>query len=525
MEGTEADDERVCRYCLDDEEGDDLISPCACSGGQKYVHLKCLRRWQRMVLVSQPTHPAYYQDDVRHHKCNVCLTEYTCPPPTRAELMESFTGPEIAALLMVDRIICSREVFSEALEDELAVMSPSMSDYSSYQHWVKGTYLIYSVKEDPLDMTISIPDIQSKDLLLSKLNEKLEVTLQGKTYKLVPESSLGGVKCKMTDPDCTKELSLAVKNLELPATVVLSCLTPRTSADDNISAVNLHRRIASPVKKNLFENIVDKVAMKYPRVRNIDIRHYIGGPVETDDIGICIVTGSSRGWTVVPTLERALLMSLCRRSNKKYGELQGQYGGGQIVKIVGLKSRTDLNGQLGMTARFIPTVSDNDSSPPVEGRWEVLLCSGEGVRVKPVNLQAVSHAPASLNPEDPQNNNTDDKPEDSGPGRVLVFWGVARWTRAQLLGEIARGHWGLCRATAQEFILKSSSIWSAVINSERLVYAPPSDMTDQLIRPGGQAQIQMESARRVMNLYRQVVGAEYERSQEEEEVAEMEENL
>lgn len=45
-----------------------------------------------MVIVNQPTHPAYYQDDIRHHKCNVCLSEYTCPPPTRGELMESFTG-------------------------------------------------------------------------------------------------------------------------------------------------------------------------------------------------------------------------------------------------------------------------------------------------------------------------------------------------------------------------------------------------------------------------------------------------
>ena len=69
----------------------------------------------KKVLVSQPTHPAFYEDDVRHHKCNVCLQEYTCPPPTRGELMESFTGPEIAALLMTDRIICSRDIFSNTL--------------------------------------------------------------------------------------------------------------------------------------------------------------------------------------------------------------------------------------------------------------------------------------------------------------------------------------------------------------------------------------------------------------------------
>ena len=63
------DDERMCRYCFDDEGP--LISPCKCKGGQAFVHLSCLRRWQRMVLVSQPTHPRFYKDDARHHVCNV----------------------------------------------------------------------------------------------------------------------------------------------------------------------------------------------------------------------------------------------------------------------------------------------------------------------------------------------------------------------------------------------------------------------------------------------------------------------
>jgi hypothetical protein len=50
-----ADDEpRICRYCLmEAEDGEQLISPCACRGDQRYVHLECLRRWQRSVLVSQ----------------------------------------------------------------------------------------------------------------------------------------------------------------------------------------------------------------------------------------------------------------------------------------------------------------------------------------------------------------------------------------------------------------------------------------------------------------------------------------
>lgn len=50
----ECDDERLCRYCFGGPEDGPLISPCKCSGGQKWVHLECLRRWQRMVLVSWP---------------------------------------------------------------------------------------------------------------------------------------------------------------------------------------------------------------------------------------------------------------------------------------------------------------------------------------------------------------------------------------------------------------------------------------------------------------------------------------
>ncbi len=54
------DEERLCRFCFEDEADrpdEPLIAPCACKGGQKYVHLSCLRRWQRMVVVEQPTHP------------------------------------------------------------------------------------------------------------------------------------------------------------------------------------------------------------------------------------------------------------------------------------------------------------------------------------------------------------------------------------------------------------------------------------------------------------------------------------
>ena len=87
--------------------------------------------------------------------------------------------------------------------------------------------------------------------------------------------------------------------------------------------------------------------------------------------------------------------------------------GGQTVRVEGLQARKDLNGELGVALKY---VSDT-------GRWLVRLRNGEGVKIKPDNLAGM----------------------DGAHGRVYVFWGDARWSRAQLLGEIARGT-GACVA-------------------------------------------------------------------------------
>ena len=114
--GDAQDEERICRFCFEDETDrpdERLIAPCACKGGQKYVHLSCLRRWQRMVVVDQPTHPAMveHKNDIRHLKCNVCQSEFTCAPPARHELMATFTGPEIAGLICKNRLIVAHPRF------------------------------------------------------------------------------------------------------------------------------------------------------------------------------------------------------------------------------------------------------------------------------------------------------------------------------------------------------------------------------------------------------------------------------
>ena len=59
---------RECRVCLDGEENDligHLITPCACSGSQRYVHDRCLERWRQEN-----------SGGVSYARCQICRTPY-----------------------------------------------------------------------------------------------------------------------------------------------------------------------------------------------------------------------------------------------------------------------------------------------------------------------------------------------------------------------------------------------------------------------------------------------------------------
>jgi hypothetical protein len=119
------------------------------------------------VLITQSTHPAYWNKDQRHSKCNVCLAVYTCKPPTRSELMESFTGPEIASLIAVDCIIAASPAFCTAIEGE----SSYVRMLSGSEHWDRVselytlcdfishvlTFFVYMYSLSPCSALASLP--------------------------------------------------------------------------------------------------------------------------------------------------------------------------------------------------------------------------------------------------------------------------------------------------------------------------------------------------------------------------------
>ena len=74
-------------------------------------------------------------------------------------------------------------------------------------------------------------------------------------------------------------------------------------------------------------------------------------------------------------------------------------------------------------------------------------------------------------------------------GAWRVRRGEARWSRTQLLGELARGSWGMARAEASDLFgdgpRARAGGWKQLVRSDRLIYAPQTAMTEERARGGG----------------------------------------
>eukprot|EP00193_Tetraselmis_chui_P007439 CAMPEP_0177758626 /NCGR_PEP_ID=MMETSP0491_2-20121128/4291_1 /TAXON_ID=63592 /ORGANISM="Tetraselmis chuii, Strain PLY429" /LENGTH=165 /DNA_ID=CAMNT_0019274385 /DNA_START=556 /DNA_END=1050 /DNA_ORIENTATION=- len=59
---------RICWGASDSERGGQLVSPCQCTGSVRYIHLRCLHKWQRTLRSQGSTRKA--------HTCDLCCARY-----------------------------------------------------------------------------------------------------------------------------------------------------------------------------------------------------------------------------------------------------------------------------------------------------------------------------------------------------------------------------------------------------------------------------------------------------------------
>ncbi|CAJ1447992.1 unnamed protein product, partial [Effrenium voratum] len=109
--GDEPETDKACRYCLVDSG--DLVAPCECKGSGQWVHLGCLRQWQKSVLLTQSTHPKYQTriDEI----CNVCERPFKeeFKPRSRREALLEYTGEELPQLIQKGNLLASSRPKSE----------------------------------------------------------------------------------------------------------------------------------------------------------------------------------------------------------------------------------------------------------------------------------------------------------------------------------------------------------------------------------------------------------------------------
>lgn len=65
-------DEYTCRICLEEDDEENFISPCGCSGTSKYVHNTCLNKWRYSIDYN----PLQNLDKTRYNTCDVCNSRY-----------------------------------------------------------------------------------------------------------------------------------------------------------------------------------------------------------------------------------------------------------------------------------------------------------------------------------------------------------------------------------------------------------------------------------------------------------------
>jgi len=563
-DGDQDDDEGpVCRFCFEPARANDaLVSPCACKGGQMYIHEQCLIRWQRMVVVSQPTHPMYYERDQRHSVCNVCKETFNTPPPTRLVLMSSFTGAEIAAMIDVGFILGSHETFSDTLERKFSEMSPELRRVCGYEHWIKGAFLITSVNRDDGDGDRAVLDSRWGVIRRPRTadNDAGEDVIVGVNLSgwhsmeevVRGESRLFEAVDGDNDDEPTAGISIRIDggNDEVAREVVGAwfeqavdnmsedddgdvedqerdqeeerdadedeSMSDEDSDDDNDDDddeeeehsdderrdpnadeqpqenendedhARIRRRrvperqIAGHIRQLLSPfGPIYEVYKRYRRRRMIgsalksaaermkitvdDITNVItidshtGGPCDEDTISMCLVVGhnSAPGFITIPDLVDAITFAYAQYDARR---TDGDIKVGSVVNIVACGPGEPKRS--GVVIQEVDSSSDN---------WRI--ATADGVAEFPRD---------ALEIEVPTKG-----------GRVLAFWGTAQWTRAQLLGEIARGHWGLLKAEPRD-VADAKTTYQRILD-RGMAFAPLTEMTEEFMRDAMQTMNRIRS--------------------------------
>lgn len=62
---------------------------------------------------------------------------------------------------------------------------------------------------------------------------------------------------------------------------------------------------------------------------------------------------------------------------------------------------------------------------------------------------------------------------------IRIIWGIAGWSRVQLLGEIAKGSWGMCKGDISDIFPSKENLWFDIVKSSRPIYCGKNDFSNK----------------------------------------------
>jgi len=142
-ESQDEEEEDICRYCFG--TGGVLIAPCKCTGSQKWVHEKCLRKWQRICQVRKSTHPWFQDQSDTEEVCNVCATKFDLKPQDYDQLVRGLTGEQIVSRVREGFLIVRTKESSERSRLMLLTNGHIPLIQQNLTPWIAGVYLITGI--------------------------------------------------------------------------------------------------------------------------------------------------------------------------------------------------------------------------------------------------------------------------------------------------------------------------------------------------------------------------------------------
>lgn len=325
-------------------------------------------------------------------------------------------------------------------------------------------------------------------------------------------------------------LFAALTSIQLPVDVTLQRIGPGGDAsDDSIRAVNLSNRISSDDLPSAVQARMRKTmrAARLSGSPSVQLEHYLGGPcaafqchvflpvgepdgvlpplpsgfkllgdlhvaVGTDLVAALRALASARGWSgwSAERPEETLEEGPPRKVRRLGQEGEAHDGDGQLRPLHAddsdLEEAIDTEDEEqsadpfdfwgGNAGELAATPPPDDSSEDEADAVSAFDAADMvvGMAAEQILRGAADHAEQNHDPSQPQQLER----EAAVATRPLkVFWGEARWQRTQLLGELARGDWGLCQARAGDLFEPARSLWPQLHRDQRPVVAPHSEMT------------------------------------------------